>query len=97
VRGNAGRSRIKELTANAARPRLGARQRPRQELGRAGGERERERERRRAGEKPEEREQVGAGKTGEGNEDGGGSFGCCSGPGRVWLIMEREREETEEL
>jgi hypothetical protein len=58
-------------------------------------ERERERERRRAGEKPEEREQVGAGKTGEGNEDGGGSLGCCSGPGRVWLIMERERERRQ--
>jgi hypothetical protein len=77
VRGNAGRSRIKELTANAARPRLGARQRPRQELGRAGGERERER--RRAGEKPEEREQV----------QGKREKGMKTGEGRWAVVLDR--------
>lgn len=69
MRGNAGRSRIKELTANAARPRLGARQRPRQELGRAGGERERgggqERSRRRESRLVQGKREKGM-KTGEG-------------------------------
>jgi hypothetical protein len=54
-----------------------------------------EREREAAGRREAGGERAGAGKTGEGDEDGGGSLGCCSGPGRVWLIMERERERRQ--